>query len=317
MATSAAIKMNIVSPNRRITRVLTVADGVNIWQGTLVGKNVNGEAIKANSSDFCIGVAENSRKPGSEVVCSFDHIVRFSCPGVAADDIGKTVYAVDNDTVTLSPNPAIVGQIINAYPATGLCDIHCSLAIANRDDSGGQLSHVSTIASGRYDSPGLYYHNKLSNGNLTPDRIYALKIFIKETRIFDRISIDMTSAGAAGKLGRLGIYDEVDSLPGNLVLDAGQMDLSGSGVKEIVIYQQLTPGFYWITFLMNSVGGTEAFRRYSRSEAPIIIGCSDPGGTHSTLGVYRDYTYGALPDPFGTATYAVNEHMIRILLRYV
>jgi len=60
---------------------------------------------------------------------------------------------------------------------------------------------------------------------------------------FDRIGVEITGAVASSTV-RLGIYNIVNSLPTTLVLDAGTVDSSTTGAKEITISQTLQPGLY-------------------------------------------------------------------------
>lgn len=65
----------------------------------------------------------------------------------------------------------------------------------------------------------------------------------------DRIGLEVTTLGAGGAVGRLGIWnDDGNGYPSTVLLDAGTIDATGTGVKEITLSpaQALTPGIYWI-----------------------------------------------------------------------
>ena len=73
-------------------------------------------------------------------------------------------------------------------------------------------------------------------------------IFIPETQTYTGISTYVDAAGTTGAVVRLGIYDTDSSgKPVNLVLDAGTISSTTTGVKTITISQSLTAGKYFLT----------------------------------------------------------------------
>lgn len=69
---------------------------------------------------------------------------------------------------------------------------------------------------------------------------------VPKTITVDRIGAEVTSAGTAGAVVRLGIRNAaVDGLPGTLLLDAGTIDGTSATFQEITISQVLVPGIYW------------------------------------------------------------------------
>lgn len=77
-------------------------------------------------------------------------------------------------------------------------------------------------------------------------RLYPFMIYKDMT--IDYIACEIvTTPGGAGSVTRLGIYDNVDGIPTNLVLDAGTVATTGTGMASIAISQALTAGIYWMT----------------------------------------------------------------------
>jgi len=94
----------------------------------------------------------------------------------------------------------------------------------------------------------------LSTAAIIANTIYGCPIHLPYRRTFDRIAIRV-QAGVAGG-ARLGIYaDTGDVTPGNLILDAGIVDVTAVGHKEIVISQTLGPGLIW-TAMVSDVAPT-------------------------------------------------------------
>lgn len=128
---------------------------------------------------------------------------------------------------------------------------------------------------------------------LSVDKLYAYPLAIARALTIDRLAIYVFSEVAGN--ARLGIYNDNGSVyPGSLLLDAGEVDVSSTGLKEIIISQALTKGLYWLALLCNAgptiYKGAMAFSPLGRSNtslAPIYSHYSKSG-----------ITYGALPDPF-------------------
>lgn len=73
-------------------------------------------------------------------------------------------------------------------------------------------------------------------------------VYVPSTITFTGISIYVDVAAAAGGVVRLGIYDtDSRGRPGNLVLDAGTVASTSTGVKTITISQSLSAGKYFLT----------------------------------------------------------------------
>jgi hypothetical protein len=100
---------------------------------------------------------------------------------------------------------------------------------------------IYTFASG-------YYYTVLSSPSdgaiaFTQNYIFGTYFPVSVTTTFDRIGIEVTAAIASSTV-RLGIFRCVGGVPTTRVLDAGTIDSSTTGAKEITISQSLTPGLY-------------------------------------------------------------------------
>jgi len=109
----------------------------------------------------------------------------------------------------------------------------------------------------------------------------------------DTIAIKVTTA--AGTLARLGIYNDDGNLyPSSLVLDAGTVSTTTTGVKTITISQSLAKGLYWLAILAN---GAVYITAVAQADIIPILGVESglygPGTEY-----YIAYTYGALPTTF-------------------
>ena len=112
-----------------------------------------------------------------------------------------------------------------------------------------------SLGVSRWSLPGIEFIGTTS-GSPTTDIIKYTPILIPRTMTFDRIGINVNSAGGGGEKARLGVYAarrEADGLhPGRLILDAGQISVDGTGDKEATISLTLTPGYYFLAFVDSS-----------------------------------------------------------------
>lgn len=128
---------------------------------------------------------------------------------------------------------------------------------------------------------------------------------------FDRIGCDVTTAGEASSVMRLGIYADNNGTPGALILDAGTVTTATTGIKTITISQKLAPGRYWLAALTQAAATTQpTCRSYLTrvSGAPVSTNYAvGAGWSNSAAG------QGALPNP--AAASAVADTVLIVNLR--
>lgn len=117
---------------------------------------------------------------------------------------------------------------------------------------------------------GLNIGNDITSSTVGQNWEQAVPFDVANTITIDRIGIEITTAFAAA-VYRLGIRNDDGGYPGALLLDAGTIDASTTGFKEITISQLLSAGKYWFT-------GT------SQIAGPINVRCA-AGGRNPELGV--------------------------------
>jgi len=110
--------------------------------------------------------------------------------------------------------------------------------------------------------------------------LYAFYYPVVKRMRFDRIAIFVnTASSTSGAKARLGIYsDNGNFYPGKLILDAGEVDLTSTGRKEIEIDVVLDRGVYWLAYISN----------VSDAQLRMIFGYPVPKGFSVTI----PYTYG-------------------------
>jgi hypothetical protein len=133
-------------------------------------------------------------------------------------------------------------------------------------------------------------------GPFTRNRVHYFPLFINQSITMDRIGAECTTAVASSTF-RLGLYNaNSNGVPTSLILDAGTIDTSSTGLKTITINQTLNAGLYFLAFVYQG-GATLASMRSIDAR----FGNYSPmaGTTMSTTQFYscavEDGITGALP----------------------
>lgn len=145
--------------------------------------------------------------------------------------------------------------------------------------------------SGRYYG-GIDMVEAASTRVLAANRIYFSLIFITENINISRIGISVIQASGTG--GRLGIYrnDDQNGWPKELFHDAGIVNTSTTGIKEIAINLETPAGWYWIAGLFD--GTPTLTGKTSGEHSRFYVGV--PNIVAGSYMAIYDYDYGTLPE---------------------
>lgn len=131
---------------------------------------------------------------------------------------------------------------------------------------------------------------------------HAAPIWIPYRRTYDRIGIRVSTADI-NELVRLGIRTmNASNRPGTVVLDAGTVDATTTGEKEITISTSLARGWYFLCAVRQGAGGgTASFAVNSVSGTGPFVHPTDTEGRNMSsgaLGYTQTNVTGALPETF-------------------
>jgi hypothetical protein len=171
--------------------------------------------------------------------------------------------------------------------------------------------------AGRYYFPQFFIGTG-SAGAVSAGRLYAVPIEIHTPTTFTKIGINVTTgASASPGPARLGICKDHKGVPGALVVDAGEVDVtsvSGAGGTEATISKTLF-GRYWLAVIFESATTLQITLQSSASTNVGDYGAEGPIGGANVL--RPTVTYGPLPSTYPSVTSAdfATANIPRIWLR--
>lgn len=146
------------------------------------------------------------------------------------------------------------------------------------------------IRTGRYYG-GIDMVEAASSRTIESNRIYFSIIQVPKEITITRVGCEIMSP--SGNYGRLGIYynDDHQGWPGKLFYDAGLIDISTGGTKEISIDLSVSPGWYWLAANFDGqptlrAKTTGEYSRFYTGTPNIVAG--------SYMAIY-DYQFGPFP----------------------
>jgi len=162
---------------------------------------------------------------------------------------------------------------------------------------------IASIAAQWYGHRTCYgASGALTTGALTANQHLAVPFFVQGSLSADRIGLNVTTAGAAGKLLRLGIYDaNAAGLPGALLVDSGAIaaDTAAPFIAIATIAYTLVPGpLYYLTVLTDGTPTVSVVTPVAAPYGFTATGTAIDGASRPV--VVRTETYAALPVAFGT-----------------
>lgn len=141
-----------------------------------------------------------------------------------------------------------------------------------------------------------------TTGSQFPDRTFYTPVIIGASETYTRIGCEVTTA-LAGQTTRLAIYEaDTDGDVGALVLDAGTVDGSTTGVKEITISETLH-GKYYLA-IVNANSGTYNLRKATFIDRAAYFGQSSSTSTGALTNAYKIASGDAtgFADPAGSVS---------------
>jgi len=210
------------------------------------------------------------------------------------DSIGYTAEDTSNKSSSYTASST------TTYANTkALVDGLASVSIDRKDIS--YFRKTGTTTYERWYSTNFTNAALTTNPSLAKDVIRGIPFIVSKTTTLDRIGMEITGAGTAASVLRLGIYDDVNGVPTNLILDAGTIAADSATAQTIAISQVLTPGLYYLTFVHNSAA-TITVRAHFAYTHPQVCGFNATWSSLQNAGaIGATFTYGTLKSTFPTS----------------
>jgi hypothetical protein len=161
---------------------------------------------------------------------------------------------------------------------------------------GGNGTGPRTILSGGYYGPA---NHVPGTGPFSNNYMYAIPVMLPQAMTATSIECEVTTAGSADSLIRLGIYAAgAGDKPSTLILDAGTVPGNAVGVQGKAITQVIPAGFVWLVALFTGTTIPQMRTVGAGSLAPVIPAAFS-GGMNC---YYIANGTGVLPGAFGGTT---------------
>jgi len=169
--------------------------------------------------------------------------------------------------------------------------------------------------TGRYYSSNMFGTSTTSSS--AANRLYLTPMYLPAPRNVDRIGINVTLAGAAGSVARLGVYnsDPTTGLPSTVLVDGGTVAISATGAAQVTVSATLH-GLVWLA----CTSGAATLVAFSTSQSPNIMGASSLASLGAVISVGKDNVDPtvALPNLTGaTLTYGITSTPPAVAVRAV
>lgn len=156
----------------------------------------------------------------------------------------------------------------------------------------GNGTGVRVIESKAYYGPANHTPGTV---NATQSANYAIPLWLPGPTQITSIECQVTTAGAAGTIVRMGAYapSTVNDKPAALLFDAGTVAADTTGVKAIPVTATLPAGLVWLTACCQ--GGTASFTSVGSGSLAPVVGGSFAAGMNA---YYATNVTDALPATF-------------------
>lgn len=147
------------------------------------------------------------------------------------------------------------GAVIECRPTAGASEpLHAdAFALWPPTTRTGRWYAAHPLTAGIVNNLSANYGGDVAYGGIT---IHPL--MFRRDAVIDRIGVNVSTAGAAGVVTRVGLYteDPVSGFAGSLLVDSGDMDVSTTGSKEFIYSATLRGGTrYWMAHVTSGACG--------------------------------------------------------------
>lgn len=220
-------------------------------------------------------------------------------------DASDVIYASDaagsvDKRVPLSALPVSTLQAAADAAAQAAAE---ATAEAYTDAEIAALSGTYLALAGGYVA-GNYYTTPAGSSQLrsySANELRVVPYLVRSQTTFDRIAVELTTAGTTSTVFRLGIWNHnpATGQPGTLLLDAGTVAGTGAtGAREATISQVLQPGWVWLGAAGQVLTGSPVLRGVSGGipGSPVDV----TAATGTSVGLINGLVYTGVSGAFAS-----------------
>lgn len=262
--------VKITSPSNG--QVLTYDSATQLWVNSSETGDISGLTATApltgggTSGNVTVGIDQTALSIAESQVVNLVTDLAAKAPLASPALTGVPTVptaTADTNTTQAASTAFVVGQASSTNPvASGAAAVGVSLKYARADHAHPLVSPgITQIASSYWGVPcGL--GTPASNSGLPGNNdVYMMPFTVAETVTAKSVSCEVTTAGQAGSLLRLGIYsaDGTSGMAGTLKYDFGTVAADTTGIKTATYATgiSLTPGLYWAAVGVQSAATTQ------------------------------------------------------------
>lgn len=134
--------------------------------------------------------------------------------------------------------------------------------------------------------------------------IRATPFIVSKTTTYTAMGVEVITGGLLGDDFGVAIYDDVNGVPTNLIVDDITYNANSATFQSKVISETLTPGLYWLAINHNS-SVSLVFRGMSAASLPAVLGVPSTLGASMGGVINVPSTFGSFPATFPTASISI------------
>lgn len=159
---------------------------------------------------------------------------------------------------------------------------------------------VGTSIPNRYYIAGMDSQGALgAPAAVAANTLYALPLMVGRGGTIDSVGVNVSTAVNSSNV-RMGIYRNLNGIPGTLLLDLGTVATTPAGFREITgLSLKLQPGLHWLAAVFSH---TPTVRQVAQANIMGILGVDNAATTAVGSGYTASFTYAVLPAIFPALT---------------
>ena len=140
----------------------------------------------------------------------------------------------------------------------------------------------------------------------------ATAFYVPVASTLNRLSVSVTTAGSAGAVARLGVYDNAADFAPSELLEQGTVDASSTGTKSLTVSIAVSSGWYWFAAVSQGLPASNPGFRVLSPGTSIFPTTVNLLGTVSSDARVSSFGDGVLPSTYPAFDTGFQVHNVAI-----